>query len=186
MISPLNVILLLIQVVFSLYVILLMLRILLQWHRVDFYNPVSQFVIKFTDPVVQPIRRILPRFAKVDSASILILIVVETVKLCLLFFIVEHHLPSITPLLQAIFASLLDQLINLFFYAILIGVILSWVATGGRTAISEILNLITEPLLRSIRRSIPSVAGFDLSPLVALIGIKIISLIILQPFLVLT
>lgn len=177
-------VLLLIQVVVSLYVIVLMLRILLQWHAVDFYNPVSQFVIKLTDPVVQPLRCILPRFAKLDTASVLVLVIVEAVKLCLLFFIVEHHLPSIASLSFVVIISLVDQLIQLFLYAILIRVILSWAVTGPNIVL-EILNLITEPLLRPIRHWIPLVAGFDLSPLVALIGLQVISAIVMQPLQVL-
>jgi len=186
MIGPFgNTAVLLIQFVFSVYIALLLVRILLQWHDVDFYNPISQFVVKFTDPVLQPVRSILPRFARFGIAFLLILIVLEAIKLCLLFYVVSYQLPSVLSLLQSVIASLLEQLLNLFFYAILMRVILSWVITDSRNVLVEIVQVITEPLLRPVRNSIPSIAGFDLSPLIVLIGLKLVVVVVIEPFLVL-
>ena len=185
MLSPLeNAASFLIQILFSVYIIVLLLRLLLQWHRIDFYNPVSQLVVKLTDPIIQPLRSILPRIANVDTATVVVLFIVDAVKIGLLFYLLEKHVPSILGLMGVTIASLLDQLLNVFFYAILIRIILSWVAPSMQHAIASILYTITEPLLRPVRGFVPVVAGFDFSSLIVLIGLKVISIILVQPFLI--
>lgn len=170
----------LIQVVFDLYAFIVILRIILQLHRASFYNPVCQFVVKLTDPVIQPLRRILPRVSFIDLSSVLFLVILALIKFLLLFAIGQGALPPFNVLLVAALAGICKQVFDLYFYAILIRVILSWIGTGGYNPVKEILFILTEPLLLPARRLVPLVAGIDLSPAIVLILLKLISVIIIQ------
>ena len=170
----------LIQVLFDLYAFIIILRILLQWHRTSFYNPVCQFVIKMTDPVVQPLRRILPRVTFFDLSSVLFLIILVLLKFVLIFTIDQGMLPPFSVLLIISLAGIVKQVFDLYFYAILIRVILSWVGVIGYTPVKEILFKLTEPLLMPARRLIPSIGGIDLSPVLLLVILKLVSVIIIQ------
>ncbi len=175
----------LIALIFSLYVVVLFLRFFLQWHQVNLHNPLNQFVAKFTDPIVRPLRRIIPDVANIGLSIIVILFFLEAVKLSLLFLLEEKHLPDLLTLGGVTIASLINQLLNFFLYAILIRVILSWLMSSTPQSILNALYIITETILRPVRNVIPTLAGFDVSPLVTIVCLLLISNIIVEPFMVL-
>lgn len=164
------------QVLFDLFLIILMLRFIMQYMRVNFYHPVAQFVVKTTSFLVVPVRRVVPGFWGIDFATLLVIIAVAILKASAFLFLSQK---ALTPLNYTFYTliTLVDLIISLFFYAILIRVILSWVAPYSNNPIATLIYAITEPLLRRTRKFIPPIGGFDLGPLVVsivLIALKIL------------
>src|SRR5579871_5457054 len=112
----------LIQTIFDLYALILLLRLLLQYLRVDFYNPISQFVVKLTSPVIVPLRRIIPGYWGIDLATVAVLIITILIKTVLIMLMSMHKFPSIGGLIIWTLGDLISLVIKLFFYAILLQV----------------------------------------------------------------
>jgi len=174
-----------IQTLFGLYILVVMLRFLLQWARADFYNPLSQFVVKVTTPVLRPMRRIIPGLGGLDFAAIILMWLLKTVELSLVILITSDAFNPVGPMLWAI-PQLVDLAINVFLIAILIQVIISWVNPGTYNPIIGVINSITDPLMRPARRIIPPISGLDLSPMLVMMGLYLLKMLLLPPLLVLT
>lgn len=164
----------------SLYVFVLMLRFLLQWLEADFYNPISQFLVKVTHPPLRHLRRFIPSIGRVDTASLVLMLAVQGLDLYLVSVLQRVSIGPAS-LLVAAFVQLLDLLYNIFFYSILISVVLSWVAPRGHNPAVALLHGLTEPLLRSFRRVLPPLGGVDLSPLLALVVLQFAKMVIFPP-----
>jgi YggT family protein len=175
----------LVQVLFDAYILVVMLRFLLQWFRADFYNPMSQFVVKITTPVLHPLRRVIPGIGGIDFAAILLMWALKSVELTLMLLLVSGELNPLLPLLWAV-PALIGLLINVFIFAILIQVILSWVNPGAYNPATALLYSLTEPLLRPARRLIPPIGGLDLSPMLVMIGLYLLEMLLLPPLQMLT
>lgn len=171
----------LIQSLFDLYIFILLLRVVLQWVHTDPYNPLFVLVAKITNPPLKPICRIIPSLYGIDLAAILLLLGLEAIKISFLVWLQIHTTPHLVGLFIIAFAELLNQLINIFFYAILALAILSWVSPLAQGPLIEILVRISEPLIRPIRNVLPRFSGFDFSPLVLIIGLKVLTIILVQP-----
>lgn len=166
-----------INTLFSLYILAVMLRLLLQWVRADFYNPVAQFLIKITQPPLRPLRRFLPPFGKIDTASLVLLLLLVMIKLAVISSLI-YSVPSLLVLLLAGIGDLVGLVFDIFIIAILIQVVLSWVAPGSYSPATTLLYDLTEPVLRPARNLVPPMGGLDLSPLVALIALQVVSMLI--------
>jgi YggT family protein len=171
----------LIQTIFDLYIFVVMLRFLLQTLHADYFNPLAQFSIKFTQWIVKPLQKIIPEIKGIDLAIVFLLLALEIIKLLLLFAIEFQGIPHIGGILLFCVASLLGKLLTFYFYAIIIRVIISLVAPNPRNPIFFTLYQLTEPVLRPLRRVIPAIGGFDLSPLLAMILTQLLSLVIISP-----
>lgn len=171
----------LIQSIFDLYIFILLLRIVLQWVHTDSHNPLFVLVAKLTNPPLKPICRIIPSLHGIDLAAILLLLSLEAIKIAFLVWLQVNATPHLGGLFIIAFAELLNQLINIFFYSILALTILSWISPLAHGALIEILVRISEPLIRPIRGILPSFSGFDFSPLVLIIGLKLLTILIVQP-----
>jgi len=165
----------LISTLFDLYMMVVILRIWLQLTRADFYNPVSQFVVKATNPILVPLRRIIPGFAGVDWAGIVLLLLVGFAKVALLQMLYGASFP-VVQILVASSISIVKEVLNLIFWVMLIRVILSWISQGYNP-IEALLHQLTEPMLNPIRRLLPDMGGFDLSIMVFLIGLKFVEIL---------
>jgi YggT family protein len=161
----------LITTLVDLYVTAVLLRLLLQWVRADFYNPVCQFLVRITNPVLVPLRRVIPSIRRLDTASVVLMLALE--------FVVTWIVVQISPVaftLGQIFVysvvKLLGTLLWTWFFLIIAMVILSWVGRGARHPVVPLVYQLTEPLLRPVRRVLPPIAGIDLSPLFVLIAIR--------------
>jgi YggT family protein len=175
-----NAVVFLVQTLFGLYILCIMLRLILQMTRANFYNPVSQFLVKVTNPPLVPMRRFIPGFMGIDMAAVALMVVLQSLEL---FIIAATQSISIglIGLLVLTIAELLRLLVNVYFYAILIQVILSWVAPGGANPAVTLIYSITEPLLGRARRLIPPISGFDLSPIVVMIGLQLATMLFISP-----
>ena len=170
----------LIQTLFGLYLVAIMLRVLLQLTRADFYNPVSQFLVKVTNPPLIPLRRVIPGFMGIDFAAVVLMIVIKMVEIFLIVLIKGVSVNFFGIVVLAI-AELFRLLINVYFFTILIQVVLSWVNPGTHNPAVSLLYSINEPLLGRARRMIPPISGFDLSPIVVIILLQLISILLVQP-----
>ncbi len=167
----------LIETLFQLYLAALMLRVLLEAFRADYYNPVCQALIKVTDPLVKPLSKILPRVGSVSLAGIAWLYILEVLLLVILAAIGGWAMGwSVLLLLAAL--RLLRMLLVLYLVLIIVGVILSWVGQGFRHPIVPLIYQLTEPVLAPIRRILPPLGGFDLSPLLAIIAIQFLIILL--------
>lgn len=170
----------LINTLFSLYILMIMLRFLLAAVRADFYNPVSQFLVKVTNPVLLPLRRVVPALGKVDTSALLAMILLQMISFVLIGLLRGGAIP-LGSLLVLTIAELVGLLLNVFLFAILIQVILSWINPGTYNPAISLVYSITEPVLSPCRRLLPPVSGIDFSPIIALIGIQLAKMLILPP-----
>ena len=174
----------LIQTIFGLYVLVVVLRFLLQVTRADFYNPVSQFVVKVTSPVLRPLRRIIPGVAGIDLASLVLAWLLKSLELMLVVTVVGAG-GALGALLWAI-PELVDLVINILLVAIFVQVVLSWVNPGGYNPAAQLLDALTQPLLRPARTLLPAIGGLDLSPMLVVIGLVLLKMLLLPPLKLLT
>ncbi len=170
----------LIDTVTSLYILAVMLRFLLQWTRADFYNPVSQFLVKITHPPLRAMRRFIPALGRIDTSSLILALILQMLANFIILAIKGLSIGFIALTLLS-FTDLIKMLMDIFIYAIFAGAILSWFATGSYSAASSILYSLTEPLLGVCRRLTPDLGGIDLSPLVALVLLQLAKMMILPP-----
>lgn len=170
----------LINTVFGLYLFAVMLRLLLQWARADFYNPISQFLVKVTNPPLRPLRRIIPGWGGIDFASIFLLIVLQMLEIFLANMVLGRAMP-LSGLFVTSVAELLNLLLNIFLIAILVQVVMSWVSPNTYNPATVLLHRLTEPVLAPARRIIPPISGIDLSPLVVLVVFQLIKFLLIAP-----
>ncbi len=170
----------LVDTLFWLYILAVMLRLLLQMARASFYNPIAQFLVKITNPAVVPLRRIIPGIAGFDVASLVLLLALQLVQLTLTFLLLDQNL-QLGGLLVLSIAKLINLLINVFFFSILIEIILSWVRPGDYHPVTALIHSLNEPLLGPARRLLPPLGGFDLSPVLVLIGLRLLAILLVAP-----
>ena len=171
----------LIKTLFGIYEIIILLRFLMQMVRADFYNPISQFVVKATSLPVKPLRRIVPGWAGMDIASLILLLMVIIIELLLLSLVANLPMPSAIGLIALAMVELLKLTINVFMFSVIILAILSWVSPGGYNPVANLLYQITAPLMRPARRMLPPMGGLDLSPLVVIIVLYLLILLLVDP-----
>ena len=162
----------------SLALFVVLARLLLQWARADFRNPIAQAIVRLTNPLILPLRRVLPPIGKVDTASVVAVILVAIIKRGILFALTAYGTPSLEVWVQAIVVELVTAVLRTYFYAILLYALLSLIAPGGYSPLQSVLASICEPILRPFRRLIPPIAGIDLSPLWVVIAIQAILLLL--------
>ena len=170
-ISPGNAFTFLIGTLLDLYIAAVLLRLLLQWVRADFYNPLSQFLVKLTNPAIIPLRRVIPSIGRLDTASLVLMIVLEIFSVWLATQLSSQAM-GWAQIVPFAIIKLCMTLLTTYFFLIIASVILSWVGQGLRHPFVPLLYQLTEPVLRPIRRVIPPIAGIDLSALFALIAIR--------------
>ncbi len=166
----------LVNIVFDLYLFVLCGRLLLAWVRADYFNPLTRFIIKLTDPIITRLRRILPNHRNLEISTLVFILFLEIIKLLLLSLLLDT-MPDITTLLFLTTLSVLKLILSTFFYAILLYAILSWIQPGY-SPVAQILSQLSSPILRPLQRAIPPVAGFDLTPLFALILLQLIMILL--------
>jgi len=166
----------LISVFFGAYILLVMLRFIMQWQRADFYNPMSQFIVKITNPPLIPLRKLIPGFAGLDFAAVLLMLVLQFIELGLIAYISLGHIPNLLGLL----IWSLGELINLFLMVYIVGMIIlaivSWVSPQGHSPVLSLVHQIIDPLLFQFRKVIPPMSGLDLSVFFALIVLFLIKM----------
>ena len=175
--NPTGALIYLISTITDLYVAAILLRLLLQWVRADFYNPLSQFLVRVTNPVLVPARRIIPSIGKLDTASIVVMLLLELAQLVIVNLLVQSDY-GFQFLLLFVVKKLLVTLLVTYFVLIIARVLVSWVANQSRHPLIPLIYQLTEPVLRPIGRLLPPIGGIDLSPLIALIALRFLLLLL--------
>ena len=165
----------LLSLIIQAYTMVLLLRIWMQWARCDFYNPFSQFIVKITQPIVGPLRRIIPAMGPIDSASLLIALLLCVVKAFLNPYV---SMDGVLIVLAAVLI-VIKTLGSLIFWVLLLMAIMSWVSQG-RSPVEYVLLQLTEPLLRPIRRLLPSMGGLDFSPMILVLLMYVIHMGVME------
>jgi YggT family protein len=168
----------LVDTLLGLALLVALLRLLLQWTRADFRNPLCQAVVKITNPLILPLRRVLPPIGKIDTASVVAVILVAVLKVAALYALSDVGVPPALIWVRAVVTELARTLLWTYFYAIVLYALLSMIAPGGYSPLQSLLASLCEPVLRPIRRIIPGIAGLDLSPLWASIIIQALLIVL--------
>jgi YggT family protein len=168
----------LLETVFNLYIVLVLIRFLMQWLGADFFNPIAQFIVKVTNPVLAPLRMLLPKGGKYDIASLIGLFALQALYGFLIGMLQGRGIPINTLLFWSL-AELVDLFIQTFVVMIFIRVLLSWVNPGGYNPVVALLYNLTDPLMKLGQRLIPPIGGIDLSPIVILIGLQFLGKLII-------
>lgn len=176
----------LVQTAFGLYAALVLLRLLFQAMDVDFRNPLSQAVYKVTQPVLKPLRRVLPMRARVEPALVVLLLLVKLLEVYALSGL-RGYLPGLIGALLMAVAQSLALLMLTLSALLIVRAIASWVvaAGAGYNPMLSLLEQLTEPLLAPLRRIIPPLGGMDFSVLLALVAVQLVNILLVQPFIVL-
>ncbi|MFI8373552.1 YggT family protein [Pseudomonas helleri] len=169
-----------IQTLGSLYLLIVLLRFILQLVRANFYNPICQFTVKATQPLLKPLRRVIPSMFGLDMSSLVLAILVQMVIFAVVLMLSYIPFTVLGLFLWAII-GVLKLFLNVFFYALIISVILSWVAPGSSSPGAELVNQITEPALAPFRRFLPSMGGLDISPILAFMVIQLFQSFVIPP-----
>ena len=191
--SPL---MLIINTLFDLYILLVLLRFLLQMLRADFYNPVSQFIVRLTTPPLKILRRVIPSVRGQDTASIVLCLILIFAKFLLMRALsikAVHIGGSLAPiagvsyggLIVFCIADLIALTLTVFLVAVIIQVILSWVSPGHYNPVIGLVNKLSEPVLKPVRKVIPPMGGLDLSPLFATLILLVAKMLIIPPIVML-
>jgi len=172
----------LVSTIFGLYILAVMLRLILQMVRADFYNPVSRFIVKVTNPPLKPLRRFIPGFAGIDMASVFVMMILQMLEFYIISLLRNFPSPDILGLVLYSFVELVSLGFYVFLFSIFILALLSWINPNQYNPINNLLSQITEPVLRPARRLLPPMSGMDLSPMLAMVGLWLIKLLLLDPF----
>lgn len=169
------------QTLGSLYLLIVLLRLILQLVRADFYNPLSQFIVRATKPLLNPLRRIIPGFGGIDLASLVLAILIQLVLMILILMLMGYGVGDfIMQLLIWSIIAVTSLFLKVFFFALIISVILSWVAPGSYNPGAQLVNQICEPLLMPFRKLLPNLGGLDLSPIFAFLALKLIDMLVIN------
>ena len=167
-----NAIIYIVETLLSLALFVVLARLLLQLTRADFRNPLCQAVVQLTNPLIVPLRRVLPPIGKVDTASVVAVLLVAAIEVAIVAALHGGGWPDPLTWLDAVALEIAHTLLWTYCYAILIYWLLSFIAPGGYSPMQSVLTSLCEPVLKPFRRIIPPLGGLDLSPLWATIAIQ--------------
>lgn len=169
------------QTLGQLYIFVVLLRFILQLVRADFYNPISQFVVKVTQPLLTPLRKIIPGFAGLDLAALALAFLVHmALAIAVLMLAGAPALDILLRLAIWILISLSALFMKIFFFALIISIILSWVAPGSFNPAAQLIHQVCQPVLAPIRRMLPDLGGIDISPIFAFIALNLFDRFVIE------
>jgi len=172
---------LIIETVLGLYLLCVLLRFIFQLFRADFRNPISQFLVKITNPPLKLLRRVIPGFGGIDIASLVLAFLVAVLKLYLIV-IITGAVPKPAGVAILAVAEILKMLVYIILVAIIIRIVLSWIQPqGSGNPMVSLLYSITEPVMAPARRFIPAIGGLDLSPILVLLVLQVVLILVVAP-----
>ncbi len=163
----------------GLYFSAVLLRFIFQLARADFYNPISQALVKLTNPLLKPLRRLIPGLFGLDVAALVLALLIKFAMVLALVAIVGGVTqPNIALLLIWALFGVLVTILNIYYIALMASIITSWVAAGSRHPAVVLIQQITEPLMAPFRRLLPAMSGIDFSPILAFVAIYIVQILL--------
>jgi len=167
-----------VQTLASLYLLVIMLRFLFQLVRADFYNPISQFMVKATNPLLIPLRKAIPGLFGIDLASLVLALLVQWLAIQLVASFAGLGIVNPVLVITWGMVGLLSLTANIFFWGIIIMIIVSWVAPHSYHPALLLLRQLVEPVMAPFRRLIPPMGGLDLSPIFAFLVLNVVKILI--------
>lgn len=171
----------LVTTIFDIYLLAVVLRFLLQLFRADFYNPISQFLAKITNPPLRYIRRVVPGYKGQDWSSMVLMLLIKSVEITTVYLLSAGRFVAVDSLIILSIAGILELFVDVFMIAIFIQVILSWVNPGAYNPATVILYRLTEPVLAPARKLLPPIGGLDLSPIIVIIALQMSIILVVTP-----
>lgn len=168
----------LVRSIFTLFLMVVLLRVMLQVARADFYNPLSQAIVKITNPLLLPLRKIIPGLGGLDVAGIVLAVVVQILCIILLFAMNGFGFPPVANTLAWAGLGIISLILNIYWVAVLIGIIASFIAAGNNHPLLLLLHQFTEPVLAPFRRILPPIGGIDLSPLLFFLLLGVLQILL--------
>jgi YggT family protein len=166
-----------IDTIASLFTLILLLRFWLPWVGADFRNPMSQGILQATSPLINPLRRIIPSIGRIDTATVLVAFLIQAIAISLVLLIAGAPITAKFVIVGAIF-ELVHLSLLMFTFAIIIRIVLSWIAPGTHNPATALIANMTDPILRPLRRYLPPIGGFDVSPLFAIIVLGALTILL--------
>lgn len=160
---------------------LLLVRIMLQMSRANYFNPVVKMITQLTDPLILPLRKVIPRVNMIDTSCILLLFIFSYIKLLLIILVQAGILPNLVGLIVLTIPDIIGVIIEIMFWAILLVVLMSWVPALANSPVADIIIRLTDPLLRPAKRLIPSISGFDFSPIIVILLLRLTTILLVEP-----
>jgi YggT family protein len=164
----------------SFYLTIVLLRFLLQLARADFYNPITQFAVKATNPLLRPMRKIIPGWGGIDGASLVLAVIIQGITFFLILIALNGGIPSVNPLALLTWSVLnvLDLIVTIYFWSVIAVVVVSWIAPQSSHPAIQLVAQVTEPIMRPVRNVIPSMGGLDLSPIIVFLILNVLQVVI--------
>ncbi|CRM19153.1 hypothetical protein AOA59_16500 [Pseudomonas sp. 2822-15] len=159
----------------SLYLLIVLMRFILQVVRANFYNPLCQFVVKATQPLLKPLRRVVPSMFGLDMSSLVLAFLLQ-LALFAVVLVLKGFRPDTVLMVPWALIGILSLFLKILFWSMIISVILSWVAPDSRSPGAELVKQITEPVLAPFRRWVPNLGGLDISPIFAFIALQLLQI----------
>lgn len=171
---------LIVKVAFDLFITVVLLRIMLQLVQANFFNPICQFLVKITNPVLTPLRRVIPNWGRLDLSALLVLFLLQVLAIYVLLAIRGMSWAPGGAFVVAI-AELIDRVLLVWIVAIVVRVLLSWFAPGAPSPVTPLLYQLTEPVMGPVQRVMPPLGGIDLSPLIVLLLLQVARIVVVMP-----
>ncbi len=171
----------LVQFVIGMYLVLVLIRFLLQLARADFYNPISQAIVKITNPPLRLLRKFIPGFGGIDWPSIILLFLIQALEITLLSLLIFGGMPKLAGLLLLCFAKLCQLTVYVYIVMIFLTVVISWVNPGTHNPLTVLVHQLTDPIMRPVRRIIPTTGGLDWSPMLVLLILYLALSLVVAP-----
>ena len=160
----------------ALLLLVVVLRGVLHASRVNFYNPLSQLIVKLTNPMLAPLRGALPAKGRIDWAALVLAVLLQSLILVGIALAAGERwaLPGFATVLIWGVIGVFALLVNLYFFVLIAMIIVSWVAPGSRHPAIELIWQISEPIMAPFRSLLPNMGGIDFSPILVFIGINVV------------
>lgn len=168
----------LIQTLFGFAIFVVLARVFLQLVRANFFNPICQFVVKVTNPILVPVKKLIPNIGRFDTAAMVLAYVLQLLENALVYGILGVSI-SVPVMLAFTVVTLIGTTFTFFFVVIIVQVILSWVSPYGDNPVSPVVSQLAAPIVDPIRRILPPLAGIDFSPMVAIILLHVTKILVI-------
>lgn len=162
----------------SLYILAVLLRFLLQAARADFYNPVTQAIVKITSPLVVPLRRVIPGYRGLDFATLVLALILNCLCTGLALLVSGYTNVAIGTIVAWSFVGILAFTLNIYFWSLLVSVIASFIAPFNGHPVLLVIHQLLEPLYNRVRRILPPMGGLDFSPILMFLGIQVLEILL--------
>ena len=165
----------------AIYLLAVLLRVLLQAARAEFYNPLTQAIVKQTSPLVNPLRRVIPGYRGIDFATLLLALLLNALASAAMITASGFSLVDIGTLVSWAFTGIVSFILNIYFWALVISVVASFIAPFSAHPALLLIHQLLDPLYKPLRRIIPGLGGLDFSPLFLFLGIRVLELMVINP-----